>query len=58
MNKHSICIRMGAAHWDATILGPKPVRFDFRKMPYAHKRRWYEEFMAAVRRTMRRGRGR
>lgn len=43
----SLTIRMGAAHWDATL--PDGTRFDFRTMTSAQRREWYGVFMSAVR---------
>lgn len=47
----SMTIRMGAAHWDATIhnaQGPDTV-FEFRKMNRDERRVWYRMFMDGVR---------
>lgn len=56
---HSVTIRMGAAHWDATVqAGGQPVNFNFRKMTRDERRKWYGVFMASVRKSLRRGRGR
>lgn len=52
--KSSVTIRMGAAHWDATVqANGRPVHFDFRKMDRTQRGRWYGTFMAAVRKTLR-----
>lgn len=54
MKKHSVVIRMGAAHWDATIITPNgTAHFDFRRMTRDQKREWYGKFMGSVRRMMR-----
>lgn len=62
--QHSLTIRMGAAHWDATIYDPRarasgypPVNFNFRTMTRDQRRQWYGAFMASVRKMLRQGRG-
>ena len=50
MSKHSVTIRMGAAHWDAVVNG---VSFDFREMTTDQRKRWYGAFMGSVRRFLR-----
>jgi hypothetical protein len=64
-HEYSMTIRMGAAHWDATIDAPRarragypPVRFNFRTMKRDDRRRWYGAFMASVRKMLRKGKGR
>ena len=54
--KHSLTIRMGAAHWDARLATGE--HFDFRKMNYDQRRMWYGAFMSSVRKVFRRGKGR
>jgi hypothetical protein len=44
---HSITIRMGASHWDATI--HPDTRFDFRTMTTDQRKAWYRAFMDSVR---------
>jgi len=41
-------IRLGAAHWDATIHQTGTV-FNFRTMTLDQRRRWYRLFMDSVR---------
>lgn len=54
MKSLNMTIRMGAAHWDATVLsGPVPVTTDFRKLDREARRRWYGEFMSSVRKMLR-----
>jgi hypothetical protein len=49
-SKHKITIRMGAAHWDATIdHNGTPLRFDFRKMERKERSTFHREFMNAWR---------
>lgn len=50
----TMTIRMGAAHWDATIrpsaaTNVLPIHFDFRKMTRDERRVWYRTFMDSVR---------
>lgn len=46
----SMTIRMGAAHWDATIhTTTPPTVFNFRKMDRDQRRLWYRHFMDSVR---------
>jgi len=50
----TMTIRMGAAHWDATIYPSAatnvlPIRFNFRKMTRDERRVWYRTFMDSVR---------
>jgi hypothetical protein len=52
--RYSMTIRMGAAHWDATIHNPHTV-FDFRDMERKDRSRWYGTFMASVRKMLRQG---
>lgn len=44
----SMTIRMGAAHWDATIHQSNTV-FDFRRMTVDQRKAWYRAFMDSVR---------
>lgn len=44
----SMTIRMGAAHWDATIHATN-TRFNFREMNTDQRKRWYRAFMDSVR---------
>jgi hypothetical protein len=48
MPQHTMTIRLGAAHWDATVCNG--AHFDFRKMTGAERKEWYGRFMAACRR--------
>lgn len=48
--KPSLTIRMGAAHWDATLASGE--HFNFRKMDYDARRKWYGAFMGSVRRML------
>lgn len=50
--QHTLVIRMGAAHWDATLLTTGD-RFDFRKMDRDARRKWYGVFMSSVRKMYR-----
>jgi len=50
--KHSMTIRMGAAHWDATLIG-QGVCFDFRDMTTPERKKWYGAFMSSVRKLYR-----
>lgn len=56
---HSLTIRMGAAHWDATINtgNGKPVVFNFRDMDTTARKKWYGAFMSSVRKMYRPARG-
>lgn len=47
-SKPSLTIRMGAAHWDATL--PDGTTFDFVTMTRDQRRAWYGTFMATCRR--------
>lgn len=51
MPKHTITIRMGAAHWDATIEqdGHQPLHFNFRSMERRARSDFHREFMNAFR---------
>lgn len=49
--KHSLTIRMGAANWDATL--SNGIRFDFRSMNTADRKKWYGAFMSSVRKMYR-----
>jgi len=49
--KHSMTIRMGASHWDATLTDG--TCFDFRQMDTAARKRWYGAFMSSVRKVYR-----
>lgn len=53
MKNASITIRMGAAHWDATLATGE--HFDFRKMKTPGRKQWYGAFMDSVRAVMGRG---
>jgi hypothetical protein len=49
--KPNVIIRMGAAHWDATVRGAdgKFVTFDFHKMTRRERSDFHREFMNAFR---------
>lgn len=49
--KHSLTIRMGAAHWDATLASGE--NFDFREMTTEQRKKWYGAFMSSVRKLYR-----
>lgn len=50
--QHSLIIRMGAPHWDATLTTPDGVtRFNFRTMTTDQRKAWYGAFMDSVRKV-------
>jgi hypothetical protein len=56
--KYSMTIRMGAAHWDASVhqKNGSSALFNFRTMDRDDRRRWYGAFMSSVRKMYRRDR--
>ncbi len=47
---HSMTIRLGASHWDATVHSAGgDTTFDFRTMTKDQRRQWYAAFMSSVR---------
>lgn len=52
MKAHTLTIRKGAAHWDATLVtNAGTTRFNFREMTTDQRKRWYEAFMASARKV-------
>lgn len=53
MKNPTVTIRMGAAHWDATIAPPEgeQLHFDFRQMAKRERSDFHREFMNAFRAT-------
>jgi hypothetical protein len=52
-SKHSVTIRMGAAHWDVTLSGSphNGPDFNLRKMDRNQRGKFHGHFMAAFRRS-------
>lgn len=49
---HSLTIRMGAAHWDATLHTTEPPTiFNFRQMNTDQRKHWYGAFMDSIRKV-------
>lgn len=52
MAKHTVTIRMGAAHWDATIAhNDTKLHFNLRQMAKRERSDFHREFMNAFRAT-------
>jgi len=51
--KHTVTIRMGAAHWDVTVKGAG--QFNLRTMDRSERAKFHGAFMGAVRKIIRGG---
>lgn len=51
-NTHSVVIRMGAAHWDVTLV-ETGTRFDLRKMDRTQRGQFHGAFMSSIRKDFR-----